>query len=287
MNALCQRQKAWVNKMTTSDLTHRLYRKFDTSEDAITAKYIVATQVRANGSATDRTADAIIVGNWPSVGYEIQGFEIKISRADWLNELKDMTKHQASKQYCDRWWLLIASELFVKEGELPEDWGLMVPHGTGIRIVKAAPKLEPKPASVQFITGLMRANKRNHVSEDLHAQYIQDNNRAIEAKLRKEFDGLQQSAKFIHEAFGIELKKEEKWLHTLNNGRGGYEKYWIAKIRNRYHTYTDQALKELIELVLSGDLNKARYELGQAFDDIENATEILEKYKGLLIWKMN
>jgi hypothetical protein len=270
--------------ITTSDLTHRLFRKFGTNEDATTQKYIVATQVRPNATHGDSTADAVIIGNWPSVGYEIQGFEIKISRADWLNEVKNPEKCDPTKRYCDRWWLLISSEKYVKEGELPEDWGLMVAHGTGIKIVKQAPKLTPEPIKPQFITGLMRANKRESISLDLHAQYLNDQKRALETVLRKEYKGLLEFAKVIHEAFGIELKQEKQWVRDDLRPGGGYEKYWLAKIRSEWSQYTPEQLKAIIEAAVSGDMDKSQIELRKAYETAKEAMDLLDKYKDKARW---
>lgn len=266
--------------VTTSELTHRLFKKFDTSEDATTQPYIVATQVRPRATHGDSTADAVVIGNWPSKGYEVQGFEIKISRSDWLNEVKAPTKCEPTKKYCDRWWLLIASETFVKPGELPEDWGMMVPHGTGLRVVKDAPKLSPQPLTPQFMTGLMRANKRAHISEDLHNQYIQDNNRKIEARLKAEFAELKEFVKFIKEAFGIELEQDKSWSREHQ----AYVKHWTAKVRSKYNHYDAEELKQLIELAISGDLEQIRKDMRKAFDDIKDATAILDRYKGVEKW---
>ena len=261
--------------ITTSDLTHRLFRKFDTNEDAITNKYIVATQVRPLGSHGDTTADAVIVGNWPSAGYEIQGFEIKVSRSDWLNEVKHPTKNDMTKQFCDRWWLLIASETMLKEGELPDDWGLMVAHGKGIRIVKEAPKLDAKPADARFISGLMRANKRECITDDLHRQYLNDQKREVEALYKKENDDLREFVKFINEAFGIQLKQNKQWDYKTRKDI----KYWVAKRRGHYREYKAEELKLLLESLVSGDMHKAKNDLRNALMDVEEAAAILKKYK--------
>lgn len=267
-------------KVSTSDLTHRLFRKYDTSDDAISNKYIVATQVRTNGSYTDRTADAVIVGNWPSSGNQIEGFEIKISRSDWLNELKDPSKHVPLKKFCHRFWLLIASESMVKEGELPDDWGLMVAHGSGIRIVKKAPELTPVPPSVEFVTGLMRANKRDHIPEDLHKQYLNDAKLDIERTLKSEYSELKKYVKMIDEAFGIQLEREKSYDY-----RTGKNKYnWNARVRGDYRHYSPDELKTLIESVLSGDMKKAQQELASAMKDVEKVSEILSKYKVYSRW---
>lgn len=266
--------------ISTSELTHRLFSKFGTSEDATTNPYIVTTQVRPNATHGDSTADAVVIGNWPSNGYEIQGFEIKVSRADWLNEVKKPNKCDPTKKYCNKWWLLIASEKMVKPGELPEDWGMMVAHGRNLRIVKDAPTLTPEPLTVKFLTGLMRANKRNHIPEDLHSQYIQDNNRRIEAKLKKEFAELKEFVKFIKEAFGIELEQDKRW----SSADGEYVKRWTAKVRSKYSHMDAHELKQLIELAISGDLEQIKKEMRQAYDEIGEANAILERYKGVARW---
>lgn len=263
--------------ISTSDLTHRLFRKYDTSEDAITDKYIVATQVRTSGSYTDRTADAVVIGSWPSSGYQVEGFEVKISRSDWLNELKHSNKHLATKKYCHRFYLLIASETFVKPGELPDDWGMMVAHGNGLKIVKQAPELVPEPMSVQFVTGLMRANKRETIPEDLHRQYLNDAKLEIERRLKGEYSDLKAYVKGIDEAFGIQLRQDKHWDYT--NGRDVKE--WVAKVRGKYDKYTPEELKSLIESVLSGDMNNAENSLSDALKDIESASQTLSKYKGI------
>lgn len=268
----------------TSDLTHRLLRKYGTTEDSITEKYIVATQVRPNATHGDSTADAVIIGNWPSVGYEIQGFEIKVSRTDWLNEVKAPNKCLPTKRYCNKWWLLIASEGMLKPGELPEDWGLMVAHGNGLRIVKEAPALEPEPITPQFITGLMRANKREHISLDLHAQYLQDHKRRTEVDLRKEYKGLLEFAKVIHEAFGIELKQDKKWVRDDEHPNGAEVKYWLAKIRSKWHTYEPGQLKAIIEAAVSGDMDKSQIQLREAYEAAEKAMDLLAPYKDKVKW---
>ena len=104
-------------------------------------------QVRNDGGFNaDRTCDAMAVGLWPSSGHKLLGFEIKVSRADWLRELKDPWKAEAFAKFCDEWWLVIPRADMVKPGELPEGWGVMVPHSSGLKRAhhaKAREKVEP------------------------------------------------------------------------------------------------------------------------------------------------
>lgn len=107
------------------------------------------------GTRATRSADAIAVGIWPSNGHLIHGFEIKVSRGDFLNEMRDPTKSQAVFQFCDR-WTLVTPVGMVKTNELPDTWGLMTFDGTTIRTVKQAPPLVAQPMTRGFMSALLR-----------------------------------------------------------------------------------------------------------------------------------
>lgn len=107
------------------------------------------------GSRVSRHADAVAMGIWPSNGHLIHGFEIKVSRGDFLNEMKDPTKAQAVFQFCNRWSLVTPVGL-VKVDELPEPWGLMTFDGKTLRTVKQAPALTPVPLTPGFVAAMLR-----------------------------------------------------------------------------------------------------------------------------------
>lgn len=109
----------------------------------------------ATGGAHTRYADAVAFGMWPSHGHEIEGIEIKVSRADFLNEMKQPEKSQPVYQYCDRWWLAVPKGLVAPE-ELPATWGLMELVGDSMRVKKKAQKLEPIPPTINFLASLLR-----------------------------------------------------------------------------------------------------------------------------------
>lgn len=110
----------------------------------------------ATGARHSRWADAVAMNLYPSRGLELHGFEIKVSRSDWLRELKDPTKSAPVQRYCDRWWI-ICPDGVIKPGELPPTWGHYEakPGGT-IRQVVAAPKLEAQPVTKEFMAALVR-----------------------------------------------------------------------------------------------------------------------------------
>lgn len=107
------------------------------------------------GSRVQRHADAVVVGIWPSTGHVLHGIEIKVSRADWANEMKDPTKSWAVMRYCHRWSLVTPPGL-VRVDELPDNWGLMTFDGRTMRAVKQAPKLTPEPLTAGFVAALVR-----------------------------------------------------------------------------------------------------------------------------------
>lgn len=106
--------------------------------------------------AGETYADAIVFQLWPSRGHEIEGYEIKVSRNDWLKEMKFPDKSENISRFCDRWWLVVGNKSIVELAELPANWGLMVPYGKGLRILKGAARLQPQNIDRGFFMSLIR-----------------------------------------------------------------------------------------------------------------------------------
>lgn len=121
-------------------------------------EYVLIPQVRdAVGYASSRTADALVMGVWQSRGIYLHGIEVKVSRADWLREKREPKKAENIGRYCDYWWLAVANDKIVQDGELPDAWGLIVGDETGaVRRAKAAVKLDPAPMSRMFLAEILR-----------------------------------------------------------------------------------------------------------------------------------
>ena len=86
---------------------------------------------------------------------QLHGHEVKVSRSDWLAELADPSKAEAWKRYCDRWWL-VAPAGVVRDRELPQGWGLLVPSAKGLRAAVMAPLLDPVPLNDRTRASVMR-----------------------------------------------------------------------------------------------------------------------------------
>jgi hypothetical protein len=109
------------------------------------------------GARQHRWADAVAMSVWPSRGYDIHGIEVKVSKSDWKNELKQPEKSSAVQQYCQRWWIATPDETIIAPGELPPTWGWMVCNPKGsMKIIIPAPLLPAKPPSVEFVASILR-----------------------------------------------------------------------------------------------------------------------------------
>jgi hypothetical protein len=127
-------------------------------------RYVVAEHVRNQcgfggdyfGTGPLRTADALAVDLWPSSGHLVHGFEVKVSRSDWLHELKDPEKAEAFKPYCDHWWLVVPDASIVRD-DLPDGWGLLAVSNGSLRVRRRAPKLARQPMPFGMTAAWLRA----------------------------------------------------------------------------------------------------------------------------------
>jgi hypothetical protein len=101
----------------------------------------------------------LVLGIWPSGGMQLDGFEVKASKADLKRELADLKKHQAVARYCDHWTLVTWDDSILVDG-IPEDWGIVVTvdgeYGRELKTIRHAPKREPEPWPRSFVCSLVR-----------------------------------------------------------------------------------------------------------------------------------
>lgn len=138
-----------------------LRRRFSQPEFAI----LFEVRNQTGFSRQIRTADALVMGMYPSRGNEIIGIEIKNSRRDWLQELKNHAKADEIFRFCDRWYLACADDMICQHGELPKPWGLLIPKGGNLYEDIPAPRLKPKPLTREFVASIMRNANRNCLDE--------------------------------------------------------------------------------------------------------------------------
>jgi hypothetical protein len=136
---------------TTVDIMDLLARRYPAPSWAF------LPQVR-NGTGygrTVRTADALAMSLYPSQGLHLHGFEVKVSRADWLRELKEPEKADEISRYCHYWWIVAPSGV-VADGELPATWGMLEVDDGQLNRIVPAPLLDAQPPSMPMLAAIMR-----------------------------------------------------------------------------------------------------------------------------------
>lgn len=124
-------------------------------------RYAIADHVPCRTVGAARIADFIALDCQRPYGpapHPVHGFEIKASRADWLMELRHPEKAEAFKPYMSHWWLVVSDARIVRDGELPDDWGLLAAaQGARLREIKPAPKLPAEPMPWPMTVAFTRA----------------------------------------------------------------------------------------------------------------------------------
>lgn len=108
--------------------------------------------------AIEQTLDAWAMQLWSP--REIHAFEVKVSRSDFLRELKDPTK-RAFGQLVSTHFYFIAPVKLIGPGELPPDCGLLEVYGDGrIRTRIKAPVHDASRPDWRFVGSALRRMRR-------------------------------------------------------------------------------------------------------------------------------
>ncbi|GAB6855927.1 hypothetical protein [Microbacterium xylanilyticum] len=171
--------------MTTErDMLDRLrvrYGKTDRNGSYTGRQYVIAEKVPTTPGTWggDRIADAIVLDTWSAPHSEltetecdvarwgerqsVHGFEVKISRADWLAELRQPEKAEAWAQFCHTFSLVAADRRIVRD-DLPDGWGLLIPHGTSLRMVVKPRRRDPRPMPTPIVVSIARAVQKTETA---------------------------------------------------------------------------------------------------------------------------
>jgi hypothetical protein len=98
--------------------------------------------------------DLWTVDLWPS-SLERIAYEIKVSRADYVHELKHPEKRRLAMLISNRYCFAVPAGL-IRHNEVPLDCGLVEVHPNGIREVVSAPWRDIPPPTARFIAELAR-----------------------------------------------------------------------------------------------------------------------------------
>lgn len=189
-------------------------------------QWVFLTQVRSSTGGANRIADAMAFNMYGSTGYEIIGFEIKVSRSDFLSELKNMSKSNEIMEYCDKWYLVVPDANIVRDGELPKNWGLLIlKDGKLVQKTRPIPK-KPSPMPMCFIASILRRSGQE--VEKIRSLYIKKEDIATEieeARKRGYESGIGYDGRRNEE----ELKKLRDDIYAFETASGLKMESWRNK----------------------------------------------------------
>jgi hypothetical protein len=229
----------------------------------------------ATGGRATRRADAVAMNCWPSRGMLLHGFEVKVSRPDWVREMRDPAKSAAVQRYCDRWWLFVGDDAVVRAGELPATWGLLALRGGRLDCLAEAPPIEPEPWGRPFVAALLRAaadaaSSGKAVSalvearvaeaverEQRDAAYRRTTKEQAFDRVEAERARLAAALRDFEEASGLRVDDPHGWPPSLKDP-----------------TLLGRAVKLILGRGLSSDLVGLRGHVERALRDVEAAVEL-------------
>lgn len=189
-----------VVRPTTALVTAALRDRFCSPEFAF------FQEVGDSGSGSSVFADAVAVNMWASRGYAITGFEVKVSRSDWLRELKQPEKSEPILSRCDYWYLVAPDDVYHAD-EVPVSWGILSFKDGKLREKRRPPKLEPKPITRAFVAQMFRrgATKENRDIQALVDKAREADRAAMAAQVEEQVK--RRTRDLTHEA--------QKWKQLL------------------------------------------------------------------------
>lgn len=205
----------------------------------------------AAGFSRSRSCDFMVMGLWPSRGLHLQGFELKVSRSDFLSELKKPDKADAFYNYCDFWWLLTVHDehrTVAKLEEIPAPWGWLEIKGEKCIVRKDAPKNENvQPVGRHFLAAMLKraADRKGFIHESEIADKIRAAGEQKAAYEKRQAEQYRDEVRDLHKkindfkhASGIDI--DFRW--------GNDPRKFGEAVRFLMNGGNDQARKELEDL---------------------------------------
>ena len=177
-------------------------------------RYEVVHEVRNEaGFDATRSCDTMVMSTWPADGLLLQGIEIKVSRADFLKEVKDPWKAEAFSRYCDLWSLVVPNADIVKPGELPEGVGLYILSKATLKCVTKPAKrqkVEPLPRGMLALM-LRRSRESQHqlltAARSGALERAREESAARDTALAEKLEALKQGVATFEAASGVKLSE--------------------------------------------------------------------------------
>mgnify|MGYP006277635325 CR=1 FL=1 len=260
--------------MNTEQIRKAVHMRFHSNE--ISKQWSVYDEFRWQIGYYTRTIDVMVFSTWES-NVPIQAFEIKASRSDFFNDIKEFKKKQGRFVDISNMFWYVTPWGMVKPGEVPECAGLYWVNKSKKLIRKKQAQLrEVETFPLSFIASLAKANSCFYDYNDNYL-YLDEEKMSLEQASRK-------IEKFIKEKLRFEIRREVK--NELQEKRDELlqEKSKFSKVIN-----TSKAIKSAFEKVFHDKsldfLNKEGYyhRLEEQVIDIFHSVKADENTKKILL----
>ncbi len=148
--------------MGTSDLYNRIKVLLQSRHPNLRsrgAEWIVLFELRdgTGWSSRGQRMDAFAMHTWPSRKFHRVGYEIKLSRGDFLGELKQFDKRDWAMSITNEFWF-VAPPKIIDVAELPEGCGLLIVtmDGDGLKTARAAAQRKVDGLKMPQIASILR-----------------------------------------------------------------------------------------------------------------------------------
>lgn len=175
-----------------------------------------------------RRLDLVALNMWTTRNHRIVGFEIKVSRGDWVRELDAFQKSEDWCAVVDAFYVVTPPKL-IRDGELPDGWGLLELSGSRMMTRKHAAVREgvsviPREIAARFLSRMAakdsaiereaRWHANDKLREEADARARETLGRQYEGD-RKELAELRAQYDEIVKALGVERHDWEKHKHAM------------------------------------------------------------------------
>lgn len=221
-----------------------------------TPAYALLTSVRnqTGFQRQIRTADALAMSLYPSRGIELLGFEVKVSRADWLRELREPDKAESIARYCDRWYVVAGDKDVVEDNEVPPNWGLLTLRGSRvITDIQAADLSEDrghKEIGRDFLAGIFRR------VNDYEKGYVKKSE--VDGIVRTRLDSIEENAVGRQDMrLKQQLDQAQAELANLRSSAKMFEERSGVKL----DPWNSDRIGDAVKFVLAGNVDGLRKQL--------------------------
>jgi hypothetical protein len=238
--------------MTEADIKHLLYKRYSPPQ------YAFMTNVANSTGWASRYADGVAFSLWPSSGFQIEGFEMKVSRSDFLSEMKHPEKSCDIMQYCDRWWL-VAPKGVAHPDELPKTWGFYEIVGKKLFKRKPAPQNENKEeVSLNFIAAMLRRATEGSIPKDVLWREREDLQKSLKEESDAKVEGVNKELEKLRD--GIKRFEDETGINMLG---------WEGGLKD------PRKIGKAVKFVLDGGLYRMDWNLEKIEDALKSLTKEL------------